>query len=73
MLCGVRARLAASTALPASPPTPASEPTHIPLPPPPAPRPALQVTIQKTMRGIPTKPDRSVANAYGCGSVIQYK
>ncbi|KAL4420514.1 hypothetical protein ABPG75_010170 [Micractinium tetrahymenae] len=34
---------------------------------------AAKVTIQKTMRGNSTSPDRSVKNAYGCGAVIQYK
>ncbi|KAL4420512.1 hypothetical protein ABPG75_010168 [Micractinium tetrahymenae] len=34
---------------------------------------ATKVTIQKTMRGNPSSPDRSVKNAYGCGAVIQYK
>ncbi|KAL4436371.1 hypothetical protein ABPG77_009933 [Micractinium sp. CCAP 211/92] len=34
---------------------------------------ATKVTIQKTMRGNPKSPDRSIKNAYGCGAVIQYK
>ena len=33
----------------------------------------VQVTVQKTMRGKPNTGDRSVKNAYGCGSVVQYK
>lgn len=31
------------------------------------------VKVQKTARGDPKKKDRSVANAWGCGSMVQYK